>query len=142
MFKQEKQTNFKEAETIIGPSVKVQGDFAGRGNLIIEGIVNGSVKTDGNLKIGENSKIEASVEADNAIVSGVINGNVKIKNDLELTAKAKIFGDVEVKSICIARGAVLNGKCIMEEKKAEKYENKEEINQQEEQINEFKEKAV
>jgi len=114
MFKKEEtNTNFKEAETIIGPSVKVEGDFAGQGNLIIDGVVKGSVSTDGNLKVGEQAKITASVKADNAFVSGEIKGNMIIKGDLELTNTAKVWGDIEAKSICVARGAVLNGKFTM-----------------------------
>ncbi len=127
----ERGKNIKEAETIIGPSVKVQGDFIGQGNVVIEGVVKGSVKTNGDLKIGEQAKINASITAANAKISGEIKGNVKIKGDLELSSNAKIFGDIETKSICVARGAVLNGKCIMveegasEEKKSrEKIEDK------------------
>ena len=31
-------------ETIIGPSVKVKGDFNAQGNVIVEGTVDGSLK--------------------------------------------------------------------------------------------------
>jgi len=113
MFKTDKNSEFKEAETIIGPSVKVEGDFVGQGNLIVEGVVKGSVKTDGNLKVGDQSKIEASIAAANAIISGEIKGDINIKGDLELTAGAKIWGDIETETICIARGAFFSGKCTM-----------------------------
>jgi len=114
MFKKdEKIGNFKEVETTIGPSVKVEGDFVGQGNLVIEGVVKGSVKTDGNLRVGDQSKIEASVAAANAIVSGEIKGDIIIKGDLELTSNAKIWGDIETETICIARGAFFSGKCTM-----------------------------
>jgi len=92
MFKNDKTNDFKEAETVIGPSVKVEGDFVGQGNLIIEGVVKGSVKTDGNLRVGDKSKIEASITAANAIISGEIKGDVTIKGDLEITTGAKNLG--------------------------------------------------
>jgi len=113
MFKKQEADNFKEAETIIGPSVKVEGDFVGQGNIIVDGVIKGSVTTNGNLRVGEQAKITAAVTAANALISGEIHGNVTIKGDLELTENAKIFGDVETKSICVARGAILNGKCAM-----------------------------
>lgn len=124
----DKGVNIKEAETIIGPSVRVQGDFVGQGNLIVEGVIKGSVKTKGDLKVGEQAKINASVSAANAVISGEIKGNVKIRGDLELTAQAKIFGDVETKSICIARGAILNGNCkmVMEDHELTKHSEKSE----------------
>lgn len=113
MFKENKEVNYKEAETIIGPSIKVKGNFHGQGNMIIEGIVEGSVKTSSYLFIGNKAKIYASVEAKEARIGGEVNGNVKVKGFLEITSSAKVFGDIEASEVSIERGAVLNGKCVM-----------------------------
>jgi len=114
MFKQsEEKTNFKEVETIIGPSVKVKGNFTGQGNIIVEGILEGGLKTASNIFVGNKAKISASVEAKEAKIGGEVSGNVKIKGYLEITSSAKILGDIECSSISIERGAVLNGKCTM-----------------------------
>ena len=114
MFKnQSNEEGFKKIETIIGPSVKVQGDFNSQGNIIVEGIVEGNLKTKGNLRIGAQAKITADVEAKEAKISGKINGNVKIKGYLELSATAKITGDIETESLSVERGAIINGKCAM-----------------------------
>ena len=38
MFKKQPESpNFKEVETIIGRSVKVEGDFVGEGDVVVEG---------------------------------------------------------------------------------------------------------
>ncbi len=114
MFKkQEGQGGLKNIETVIGPSVKVKGDFHGQGNVIIEGIFEGHFKTNGDLQIGEKAKVVATVEARSAKISGEVRGNVKVKGYLELSQTAKIFGDVEAVNISIAQGAILNGKCTM-----------------------------
>lgn len=105
--------DFKEVETIIGPSIKIKGDFHGMGNIIVDGCVNGSLKTNNNLKIGEKAKVTANVEAKEAKIGGEIKGNVKIKGYLEITSTAKIFGDIEANSLSIERGAIINGKCSM-----------------------------
>ena len=102
-----------EFETVIGPSVKVKGDFNGQGNIIVEGTVEGNLKTNGNLEVGEKAKITANVEAKEAKIGGQVSGNVKIKGFLEITASAKIFGDIETASLSIERGAIFNGKCLM-----------------------------
>lgn len=114
MFKKHEPGDFNEAETIIGPSVKVEGDFIGEGNLIVDGIIKGRVQTAGNLKVGPKAIITASVNAANALISGEIQGDVAIETDLELTETARITGDISAQSICIARGAVLNGACTMQ----------------------------
>ena len=103
----------REIETVIGPSVKVEGNFRGQGNVIVEGIVHGSLKTDKDLTVGAGAKISASVTAANAKISGEVRGAVKIKGKLELTETAKIFGDIETEVLSITPGAILNGKCTM-----------------------------
>ncbi len=129
MFNREqKEFNVKEAETIIGPSVKVKGNFHGQGNIIIEGSVEGSVKTNKYLLVGEKAQITASVEAEEAKIGGLINGNVVIKGYLEITSSAIINGDLETNELSIERGATINGKCTMnsnkEKTKKELSENK------------------
>ncbi len=103
----------REIETVIGPSVKVEGNFRGQGNVIVEGVVHGSLKTDKDLTVGAGAKISASVTAANAKISGEVRGTVKIKGKLELTETAKIFGDIETEVLSITPGAILNGKCTM-----------------------------
>lgn len=116
MFK-ETPGSTHETDTIIGPSVKVEGDFVTEGNVIVEGTICGTIKTVKNLKVGPTSKIFANIWADNALIAGEIQGNITIANKLELTPTAKIFGDVKTSNISIASGASLNGKCQMAESK-------------------------
>lgn len=100
-------------ETIIGPSVKVKGNFHGQGNIIVEGVLEGSLKTQSTLVIGDKAKVSATVEAKEAKIGGEVTGNIKVGGYLEITATAKINGDIEASSLSIARGAILNGKCAM-----------------------------
>jgi len=111
--KENEQINIKEAETIIGPSIKVKGNFHGQGNIIIEGIVEGSIKTDKFLLIGDKSEILADIEAQNAKIGGIVTGNINISGYLEINASAKINGEIKASQISVARGAELNGQLIM-----------------------------
>lgn len=103
----------KEMETIIGPSVKVEGNFRGEGNVHVDGIVQGSLKTNHNLNVGVEAKIRAEVEAENLFLAGEIKGNVKINGKTQLTRSAKIFGNLETKLLLVEEGAIINGKCTM-----------------------------
>ena len=118
MFKQNEDTQsaIKSAETIIGESIKVKGNFHGEGNIIIEGVVDGSVKTNNFLLIGTKAKIAASVEAKDAKVAGVVSGNVKVSGYLEIKASAKITGDVSADQLSIEKGAIINGNIVMGKK--------------------------
>ncbi|MCK5319796.1 polymer-forming cytoskeletal protein [Candidatus Parcubacteria bacterium] len=115
MFNKDTNENIKEAETVIGPSIKVKGNFHGQGNIIIEGEIEGSVKTDNYLLVGEKSIITANVKAKNAKINGKVTGNIQIDEYLEIGNTAIIIGDINAKILSISKGARLNGKCSMNE---------------------------
>lgn len=105
--------NSSETETIIGSSVRVEGNFKSDGNISIDGIVQGSLKTNHDLKIGSSAKIKAEVEANNLFLAGEIKGNIKVKEKTELKNTAKILGNLETKILSIEEGGIINGKCTM-----------------------------
>jgi cytoskeletal protein CcmA (bactofilin family) len=102
-----------DVETVVGPSVHVEGDFASEGNILVKGIVSGSVKTSKLLTAEPGSKILANVRAGNAVISGSIKGNVKIVDRIEVTTSAQIAGDVECKVLVVEAGARIHGKVTM-----------------------------
>lgn len=125
MFNKEtKLEKFKDAETIIGASIKVKGNFQGQGDIIIEGSLEGSLKTEANLFIGTQAQVVANVEAKDAIINGEIRGNIKAKNYLAIGGTAKIFGDVQYGEISIDKGATINGQLLMLNEDHRRNENK------------------
>jgi cytoskeletal protein CcmA (bactofilin family) len=115
MFKRSDEKRIEDAETIIGPSVRVDGKFSGKGNVIVQGQVSGSVRTNEDVRIDEGAVVKASVDARNCTVAGEIHGNVKVRERLDMMPTAKIYGDVEAKTVSVGAGAVLNGKCMMQD---------------------------
>lgn len=110
MFNKDVQENsIKNAETIIGPSIKVKGNFHGDGNIVVEGIVEGNIKTKKFFLQGAQSLIDANIEAKDSKISGQVNGNLNIENYLEITNSAKIKGDIKANIISIEKGAIING---------------------------------
>lgn len=98
-------------ETIIGPTVKVDGDFVSEDNVLVQGVVNGSLRTTGNLRVEKGAKIKANVEAQNAVVRGEIKGNISVQENLELGESAAVEGDIITKILSIEPGAILHGHC-------------------------------
>ncbi|MCX6797637.1 MAG: polymer-forming cytoskeletal protein [Candidatus Falkowbacteria bacterium] len=127
--KENRPEKFKDAETIIGSSIKVKGNFHGQGNIIIEGSLEGSLKTEANLFIGDKAKIVANIEAQEAIINGELKGDVKIKKYLAIGKTAKIFGNLQYGEISIEKGGLVNGQLLLmpENKKSESKDNKEEL---------------
>ncbi len=115
MFKN-KEKNYekiKNAETIIGDSIKVKGNFQGKGNIIIEGSLEGSVKTNSDLLVGDKAKVSANIKAKNAFIDGLVTGSVNVLNYLFIGKTARINGDILCEELSIEKGAILNGNCIM-----------------------------
>ncbi|HOZ36906.1 MAG TPA: polymer-forming cytoskeletal protein [bacterium] len=110
-------------DTIVGPSVSVEGNFKGDGNIIVEGEVRGSLKTKGYLKASESSVIVANIVAADADIAGQLTGNIKVKNSLDIKATAVIQGDIEAMIINVAGGAIINGNLKMKSGTEEKNSN-------------------
>lgn len=102
-----------EVETVVGPSVIVEGDFASEGNILVKGTVSGSVKTARRLTVESGAKIMANVKAGDAIISGEVRGNVKVDGQLELTASARVLGDINCQILVVEAGALIQGKIAM-----------------------------
>ena len=113
MFQRDGGVDVKDVETVIGSSVKVEGNFVGAGDIVVEGQVAGSLKTSKNLRVGEHAVIKADVDAANIVVAGEIRGHVNCSGRIEILATGKIFGNVDTQTIAVAHGAILHGKVSM-----------------------------
>lgn len=119
MFKkQDLLNNINDAETIIGESVQVKGHFESNGNIIINGSLEGDIKTKGAILVGEKSRINANIEAEEMVIKGEINGNLKVNGYLSIKELAKIVGDIECAQISIEKGAEINGQVTIASKKS------------------------
>ena len=115
MFKNERDTTnvAHETETVIAPSVRVEGDFVSEGNVRIEGEVKGSISTERDLIVGEAAKITAGVVARNAVIAGELHGNLRVFDRLELASTARIYGDIQSKVLSVAPGAMMKGQLVI-----------------------------
>ncbi|MBI4458403.1 polymer-forming cytoskeletal protein [Candidatus Uhrbacteria bacterium] len=102
-----------EPETIIAASVKVEGDFTSQGNVLIEGMVEGSLRTERDLRVGERAVITADVHASNATIAGEIRGNITAAERIELESTARVLGDIKTKVLVVTSGATINGRVNM-----------------------------
>ena len=132
-----KQDNYEsieesqDIETVVGPSIKVKGNFTGKGSIIINGQVEGNIQSNDTVFVGEEAKIIGSIDSTKAVINGEVNGNIKIKDCLELKTTARINGDIKCSVLSVEKGLVFNGKCSMstEKNKIEEPEQEEEIEQ-------------
>jgi cytoskeletal protein CcmA (bactofilin family) len=100
-------------DTIIGINVVLKGNLKNKGSIQINGTVDGEVRSDENINIGETAKINGPVIAKTIEISGEVKGLVEATEKLEVNPTGKILGDINAKSLIIKQGAKFIGKSIM-----------------------------
>ena len=96
--------------TVIARGVRLDGDFVSQGDVLIDGEVQGTVKTGGLLTVGPEASLKAEVDAVEAVIAGRVEGNIKIAKRLQLKSTSKLTGDITCETLSIEAGASVNGK--------------------------------
>ena len=91
----------------------LEGDLVSSGDVRVDGVLNGSIKTEGRLVLGESGIIEGEVMCNTAIISGELKATIKTDGLLTLKSTAKLSGEIIAAQLSIEPGAVFTGKCSM-----------------------------
>ncbi|AYJ86437.1 polymer-forming cytoskeletal protein [Sphingomonas paeninsulae] len=92
----------------MGSDVIITGNIGGRGNLHVDGRVDGDVVC-ATLTLGADGVIAGNVTADDATIAGAIDGTVAAKI-LTIEATARVNGDLSYDAVSIATGAIVEGR--------------------------------
>lgn len=107
----------KEAErkvrVFIGQGVKFQGVLAHDGTIRIDGELDGEVRTQGCLIIGDGAVVTANVTAGTLLCKGKIKGEVVVAARAEFQPPAVLAGSVTAPILTIEEGVRLNGNVKM-----------------------------
>ena len=108
----------------------INGDVECLGNLNVSGKIKGncsaadislqtaerlegSLKSEGNVKIETGTVVIGDINATSAFIAGAVKGNIDIAGNIILDSTAVIKGDIKAKSIQINPGAILEGFCSL-----------------------------
>lgn len=112
--KKPKETvDYSKNQNKISEGTKIVGDITSKGGFRIEGIVEGNVKTDGRVVVGQSGKIKGTLICDNADFEGEFSGKLDIAGTLTLKSTAKIEGEVLIGKLAVEPGASFNASCNM-----------------------------
>ena len=113
MFNNAKRPEPAQAiHTLLGKGTLWKGEIqAGQNSLRIEGIVEGSITSDGEVTIAPTGEVRGTIHAKHLIVTGRVNGTFKIVECLEIHGTGYVEGDVEVGSLVVDEGGTLQGNC-------------------------------
>lgn len=96
------------APSVIGPDLLITGNLMSRGEIQIDGEIQGDVHAT-NLVVGDTARITGGIVADEVVVRGHVMGSVRGKRVL-LQNSSHVEGDVYHQTLAIEQGAFFEGK--------------------------------
>jgi cytoskeletal protein CcmA (bactofilin family) len=100
----------KVLPTYIAPNSELQGTLHVESDLLVDGIIHGTVEVRGNMEISTSGLVEGpEVRAKNLVVHGVLKARVFVEGKLTLSQTARLEGDVTASALNIEPGAFYLG---------------------------------
>ena len=100
----------KVGPTYIAPNSEFQGTMHVEGDLLVDGIIHGTVEVRGDVIISESGLVEGpELRARNLVVHGVLKARVVAEGRLALSRTARLEGDVTAISFSVEEGAYYIG---------------------------------
>jgi len=100
-------------QNIIAQGTKIIGDVNSEGDLRIDGIIEGNVKTVGKVAVGKAGFIKGTLNGSDAHFEGKFSGKLTLSGTLNLKATAHIEGEVVAGKLSVEPGATFNVTCVM-----------------------------
>jgi cytoskeletal protein CcmA (bactofilin family) len=73
--------------------------------------INGEIRSDGSVKIGQSTVVIGNILAFSAVIAGAVKGDIDIQGPVILDTSAIVMGNIKSKSLQINNGAVIEGMC-------------------------------
>jgi cytoskeletal protein CcmA (bactofilin family) len=102
-----------EAFSLVDRYSSVEGTFATRRDLRIEGEMRGTLRCQGLLYVAEGADVDATVEAANIAVAGQLRGTITCHGKLHIMPTGRVLATVSTDSLVINEGAIYEGELRM-----------------------------
>lgn len=104
----------REVGGIIGKDITIRGEVLGSDDLLVEGIVEGTVKLDAELIVGEGGHVKADISAKTLTVEGGFDGVAKCSELVTLRSGAKVRGTIAAPCVVFEEDATFDGMLEMD----------------------------
>jgi cytoskeletal protein CcmA (bactofilin family) len=94
-----------------------EGDLRFEQSFRVDGKVTGTVRSEGDLVVGEHGEIEGEIAVGRLFVSGRVRGEVRIGKRLSIHRGGRVEGDVRAAALVVEEGGILEGQCAMGEQR-------------------------
>jgi len=97
-------------DVLLGKGSKISGNLQFSGTVVVEGCIEGEIRSDGQIILGADSQINAQIFATEIIVRGTVFGDITSTKKLRLEKPAKIKGNIRCNLLSIEEGVCLDGR--------------------------------
>ena len=95
--------------SIIGVGMRVVGDCDSAHTIRIEGTVEGTVRAEKGVVIGEGGRVTGDIHTSDAKIAGTVKGALFVKSRLELEPTAVVNGEIRTARLKLDEGGIVNG---------------------------------
>ncbi len=96
--------------SLLGPSVRMEGDITSEESLAISGQFEGQIDIPKHeVEVTQGAVVKADIRANKVLICGRVEGNVQGIARVELTGTAEMTGNLETREIRVEGGAVFRG---------------------------------
>jgi cytoskeletal protein CcmA (bactofilin family) len=101
--------------TMIARPSKIEGRISGSGEIVVNGLVNGTIEATGTVRIAQQGQVDATVHGKIVSVAGTVTGDITADERIELGTSAHVDGNITAPRILINDGAIFRGQVNMRE---------------------------
>lgn len=94
-------------------NVSVKGNISFEGTGRIDGKVEGTIRVQGNLILGEGAVVSSEIEGDTVVIGGEVHGKIVGRQKVQLLKTSMVHGDIITPCLLVEEGSQFNGNCKM-----------------------------
>lgn len=91
----------------------LEGELRFEASFRVDGKLTGTVRSEGDLIVGETGEIEGELHVGQIFVSGTVRGKIRASRKIQIAPNGKVFAELDTPALLIEDGATFEGRCAM-----------------------------
>lgn len=92
---------------------RMDGELHFEASFRVDGVLEGTVRSRGQLVVGEQGEVDGEVVVAQVLVSGEVRGSIEASEQIHIAPGGRVLADISTPSLMIEDGAVFEGRCTM-----------------------------
>ena len=109
------QSSQSPPRAIIGAGVKMQGQIVSREDIVVDGLIEGSITAgDHQVIVSDSGVVKGDIHASVILVEGSVSGDISANQNVVISASGNIIGNIESPRVTLEDGAKFKGSIEMD----------------------------